>query len=251
MIELLWTERIIAFFHDNLPGRQGWLLGGPPALAWSYACLRLAGHLKLRRGWRTGYTRKTFHFLIFSTVAVLQAVWGTPAVCLFGSMTSLVVFYAVLRGNGSPLYEAMAREKDAPHRTYYILAPYFATLLGGLASNILFGPAAIAGYLACGCGDAIAEPVGTRWGRHRYRVPAAFGVATERSLEGSAAIFLACLAAGGASLSLSTALDGGGALSVLIFATACVLIEAVSPHGWDNATMQILPSWLAVLLWQS
>jgi hypothetical protein len=43
------------------------------------------------------------------------------------------------------LYEAMARETDAPHRTHYIIVPYFATLIGGLASNILFGPVAVVG----------------------------------------------------------------------------------------------------------
>jgi hypothetical protein len=32
---------------------------------------------------------------------------------------------------------------------------------------------------------------------------------------------------------------------VLAIAAACALVEAVSPHGWDNLTMQVIPSALA------
>ena len=35
----------------------------------------------------------------------------------------LAVFFAVWRGPGNMLYEAMAREKDEPHRTFFILVP--------------------------------------------------------------------------------------------------------------------------------
>ncbi|MDM8551389.1 hypothetical protein QUF72_14990 [Desulfobacterales bacterium HSG2] len=116
-------------------------------------------------------------------------------VCLFGGMTTLVIFYAIFRGTGHILYEAMARETDEPHRTYYIVVPYFATLIGGLASNILFGQAAIVGYLVTGLGDAVGEPVGTRFGRHTYKVPSFRGVESVRSYEGSAAVLVVCTAA--------------------------------------------------------
>jgi hypothetical protein len=32
---------------------------------------------------------------------------------------------------------------------------------------------------------------------------------------------------------------------VLVIAAASTLVEAASPHGWDNATMQIVPTALA------
>ena len=137
--------RVPEFFVANFPSLPAWLIGGPLGLAWSCAALGFAGWLK-RRGVRTGYTRKTFHFLIFGTVAMLQWRGGTPAVCLFGATCSLAVFYAVWRGPGNLFYEAMAREKDEPHRTHFILVPYFTTLVGGLASSLLFGPLAIAGF---------------------------------------------------------------------------------------------------------
>jgi phytol kinase len=130
-------------------------------LGWSYACLNLAAQLKTRFGLRTGYTRKVFHVLIFTSAALVQAIGGFVAVCVFGTMVSAVVALAVLRGPNNPLYEALAREQDGPARTYYIVIPHFATMIGGLASNIFFGPLALVGYLVGGLGDAAGEPVGT------------------------------------------------------------------------------------------
>jgi phytol kinase len=221
------------------------LIGVPASLAWAASCLSFAGWLKRQRKWRTGYTRKTFHFLVFFTVAILQAACGLPLVCVFGSMTSLVVFYAVWRSDEHPWYEAMAREKDAPHRTYFILAPYFATLIGGVAGNILFGHSALLGYLVAGFGDAIGEPVGTRWGRHRYRVPSFGGVVSQRSLEGSLAVFLASIVAIIAGHYLGGNPAPAGFPAIVGIAGLCTAVEAVSPHGWDNATMQLVPAALA------
>jgi phytol kinase len=246
MDELLATA--VGFFTANTPTWGALSIGGPLGLAWSFTALWVAGRLK-RGGTRTGYTRKTFHFLIFGTVAALEWRLGTPAVCLFGATCTVAVFVAVWRGAGNVLYEAIARERDEPHRTHFVLVPYFATLVGGLAANILCGPVAVAGYLVTGLGDAIGEPVGTRFGAHRYRVPSLSSVPAVRSLEGSAAVFvmsgLALLAA--AAVSPAISVDGARAWTVLLIAAVCAAVEAVSPHGWDNLTLQIVPTILAGL----
>jgi phytol kinase len=240
----------MAFLIDNFPAPRLWLVAGPPALAWAYACLYLAGWLKRDAGWATGYTRKTFHVLIFTSAALVQWLLGISALFVFGTMTSLVIFYAVWRGSGHLLYEAMARERDAPRRTYYILAPYAATLAGGLLSNLLFGPVAIVGYLVTGFGDAIGEPVGVRFGRHPYRVPSFRGVPATRTIEGSVAVFLACGLAIAAAVALSPelAFTPVSWARVPLLALACALLEAVSPHGWDNAVLQVVPTFLAAWL---
>jgi predicted MPP superfamily phosphohydrolase/dolichol kinase len=237
------------FLTTNIPSWRTMVVGGPIGLLWAYCCLFFAGYLKRCKGLRTGYTRKTFHFLIFTTVAMIHSLRGTPAVCLFGGMTTLVVFYAVLRGDGNILYEAMAREKDAPHRTHFIIVPYFATLIGGLASNILFGPLALFGYLVAGLGDAIGEPVGTMFGKHTYRVPSFGNVRAFRSYEGSASVYVVSILAitlAVASMHLTLARPYLF-VAIGLIALASALVEAVSPHGWDNASMQIIPSWLASL----
>jgi dolichol kinase len=148
---------------------------------------------------------------------------------------------------GSLLYEALARPRDEPHRTFFILVPYFTTAVGGLVSNIVFGPVAVAGYLVTGLGDAIGEPAGTMFGKHQYRVWSLLSVPATRSFEGSTAVFIMSVGALllTAAVSPQITLAALGVPKVLVIATASTLVEAVSPHGWDNATMQIVPTALA------
>lgn len=222
---------------------------GPPSVALAAVYLYVAGRLKRDRGWPTGYTRKVFHFLVFTTAATVQLACGLGPLLVFGAATSAVIFYALLRGEGHVLFEAMARESDAPWRARFIVVPYVATLLGGLASNLLFGGDAIVGYLVAGLGDAVGEPVGTRFGRHRYRVPTIGGAPSQRSWEGSLAVFAVSFA--GVLLAQTTLREStAGVGTALVIALLSTLVEAVSPHGWDNLTMQVVPSALAAALWR-
>lgn len=245
-----YVRDIVDFFVANFPSAKALAVGCPVAFLWAVACLMFAGFLKTRGNWKTGYTRKVIHSLIFGSVVVVHWIWGTPGVCVFGGMTTLAIAYALLRGSGHFMYEAMAREKDAPRRTHYIVVPYFATLIGGLLSNIFFPRAAVFGYLVAGLGDAIAEPVGTRFGKHQYRVPAVRGVRAVRSLEGSGSVLIVSALALIVCLALSPqfALSWRSLLIVVLIAAISTLVEAVSPHGWDNATMQVVPALLGTVL---
>jgi len=209
----------------------------------------LAGAMKRYAGWKTGYTRKTLHFLIFFTAAGLHLWGGMPAVNVLGVGMGIFVLYSVWAGDGNFFFESMAREKDSPRRGYFIVVPYLTTAAGGLISNLLFGGFAIMGYALCGAADAIAEPVGVRFGKHKYRVPSLRKVkVAERSLEGSLSVFLVSWA-----LSLlffvylyqvpfEKALIASFALSVIL-----TLVEAISFHGSDNLTIQVTASGLAYL----
>src|SRR5688572_21009646 len=223
----------------NLPNPPDLALGAMLALVWSYACLSFAGYLRTTRHLRAGYTRKVFHALIFISAVVVQALGGFVAVCVFGMMVSLVVGLAVVRGPNDRLYEALAREHDGPARTYYIVIPYFATLIGGLTSNILFGPLAVVGYLVGGLGDAAGEPVGTRWGRHRYVVGGRAQV--PKTFEGSIAVLTASVVALSIAVAITPELhfDLRSVIALPLIGIVCTLVEAFSPRGWDNVTMQI------------
>lgn len=249
-MQKLLLELALDFLSSNLPDGKALAIGGPPMLAWAFGCLFFAGWMKKHAGLKTGYTRKIFHFLIFGTVVGVHALWGTRGVCLFGGMVSLVIAYAILRGPGNILYEAMAREKDAPRRAYFIVIPYLATLIGGITSSILFPSTAVLGYLVTGLGDAVAEPVGTRFGKHAYKVPAIRGIRAVRTLEGSAAVFLASALALMMWLALWNGSDLSGGLvgAVVLISLVSTMVEAVSPHGWDNATMQVVPAFLGAIL---
>lgn len=217
------------------------LVVAPVALLVGAAAAALASYLRAR-GVRTAYTRKVFHFTIFTAASVIQLVSGLGGVVVFGTIVALIVLFAVWRGAEHPFYEALARPNDAPRRTLFIVVPLVTTALGGVLSNLLFPAYAWAGYLVAGWGDAVGEPVGSRWGRHRYRVPSLAGVAATRSWEGSAAVLLVgalAVTLGGlmAGFDATTALRVGAAA-----ATAGALVEAVSNHGLDNLTVQVAAS---------
>ncbi len=221
---------------------------GPLAALYGFMAASIAGHLRVQRQVRTAYTRKVFHFLVFTMASVVHQRWHLPGVVVFGGVVSVFVFFAVWRGDGHPWYEALARPSDAPHRTLFILVPWFTTALGGFVSNVFFPGFASIGYLVCGWGDAVGEPVGSRWGGHRYRVPSFSGVKAERSLEGSLAVFLV-----GSSAAIVGLLAQGSLIPTAIgVGIACglagALVEAISTHGLDNLTTQVAASAVAHLL---
>jgi len=214
----------------------------------------LSGTLKRRSGWPTGYTRKLFHFLIFFTAVGLHLWGGMPAVNILGLGMGIYVILIVWAGDQNFFFEALAREKDSPRRGYFIVLPYLTTALGGLLSNWLFGAFAVMGYLVGGAADAVAEPVGVRFGRHRYRVPSLKKVEiAERSVEGSLSVLAVSIILSAVFFNTYYHLPLSRSLfSSILLSVAVVFVEAASPHGADNLTIQITASGLAsffVHLW--
>jgi phytol kinase len=231
-----------------VPTARTFAIVAPPAALYGLVAISIAGYLRTKKNLRTPYTRKVFHFLVFTMASVVQLLWRLHGVVVFGGVVSLFVFYAIWRGDGHPWYEALARPSDAPHRRRFILIPWFTTAFGGFISNVFFPGFASIGYLVCGWGDAVGEPVGSRWGKHRYRVPSFSGVAADRSLEGSVAVFVV----GSAAAAIGLILQGTPPASAVGVGLACglggALIEAISTHGLDNLTTQIVGSAIAALL---
>ncbi|MGV3505417.1 MAG: hypothetical protein ACO1O1_17040 [Adhaeribacter sp.] len=236
------------FLARALPSQQLIILTGPLILIYALLVAALVSYLKKYRQVRTPYTRKIFHFLIFTTAGLFQLRFGLPLVVLFGMIVSSLVLVTVAIGPGFVFYEALARETDRPHRSLFVLVPLATTALGGVLINLFFPQFAFIGYLVGGWGDAVGEPVGSRWGRHRYAVPSLMGVAAQRSLEGSAAVALV------SSVVAVAGLYGAGYSPATALATglACGLgsagVEAISNHGLDNLTIQVAGAGLAYLL---
>ena len=210
----------------------------------------LAGALKKYAEWKTGYTRKTLHFLIFFTAVGLHIWGGMRAVNILGLGMGIFVLYAVLAGDGNFFFESMAREKDFPRRGYFIVVPYLTTAAGGLISNFLFGGCAVMGYAVCGAADAIAEPIGVRFGKHKYKVPSLKKVqVAERSLEGSFSVLIVSLVLSLLFfMSLYQFPPARAMMASAILSVVTVLVEAVSFHGADNLTIQVTASGLTYLL---
>lgn len=232
-------DSLLIRFGGFVPDARTLLLLAPLALAYGAAAAWLAARLHDRHGVRTPYTRKIFHFAVFTAASLVQIAWGLPGVTVFGSVISLVVLYLVARGEGYPAYEALARPSDAPHRRRFVLIPLLTTALGGGVANLAFPGFAWVGYLVCGWGDAVGEPVGTRWGRHRYRVPSMAGIPATRSLEGSTAVLLVGALAAFLGL-LAVGREPIAAAPIALAAGAAgALVEAFSTHGLDNFTVQV------------
>jgi phytol kinase len=241
--------KLFYFFYDNLPAFSllAWLF--PVSLFYAVATLYFAGFLKQRFGWRTGLTRKTFHFLIFIFVFIVQLNFSLPGTFIVGWAVTAVLILAIRKGNGHLLYEALAREQDAPHRSRYIVYSYLATFGGGVLSNLLFGKFyAIFGYLITGIADALAEPVGLLYGKHKYRVLNFNKKWAYRSLEGSVAVFVSTFFVLWVCCHLMPGLWHVSASRLLLCSAVCTLTEAVAPQGWDNLLLQVI-SGFAVFNW--
>lgn len=239
---------MIPWLRGLLPTPGLVLVVGPAAVISTLLLAWIAGHLHARHDVRTAYTRKVFHSGIFTLAAVAQITHGLDAVVVYGCGVTLVVVLAVARGRGSAFYEALARPGDRPHGALFVLMPLLTTALGGLLTNLLFASMAPLGYLVVGWGDAAGEVVGTRWGRHRFDVLSLAGVRASRSIEGS----LAVLGFSAAAALLALRLAGHATVAALPVALACgvaaAVIEAISSHGLDNLTVQVLAAGVAYAL---
>lgn len=234
----------LEFLHDY-PGHRIFFAYGLIVFLYTFLLAHFSAFLKLRRKIKTAYTRKLFHLGIFTAAACIQIYLGLLYVIAFGMIVSAFVLYAVYKGDSDSIYEALARESDYPHRSFFIVIPLITTAVGGLLSNLLFGNLAYVGYLVGGWGDAVGEPVGARWGKHRYSVPSVFGMSSERSLEGSFAVFI--VSSLSAMLALSVSLNSS--INIVYIGLACglaaALVEAVSTHGFDNLSIQLVATVVA------
>ena len=233
------------FFYDNFPTLKQICIFGPLFTMVITCELIFSGYLKFKYQLQTGISRKIFHFITFFSVSIIQFNWGLPLMCLYGACCCFIVIYSTFKGSGFIMYEAMAREKDAPKRTLFILIPLIATFLGGVSSNILFPSIAFCGYLIAGIGDAVGELIGTPFGKHKYAPLSKLGIHNKKSYEGSFAVFVFSLIV----LLLvlpqiqSTPFPQMIMLSLMI-AFLATLVEAYSPPACDNFLMQVVPNCL-------
>jgi phytol kinase len=205
-----------------------------------FSFLYLSGFLKTNSYIKTNYTRKLFHILVFTLAGILGLFFGHQGVMFYGGLTGIIIIAVIYLGAGNILYEGIAREQDRPHRSFYIGIPFLSTALGGLFNSFVFGQFAIVGYLVAGWGDAVGEPVGVRFGKHKYNVPTLQKVKCQRSLEGSFAVMIM------STLAVLIGLWLIGIYSIFSIITAAIItgiittiIEAISPHGLDNFSTQV------------
>jgi phytol kinase len=220
------------------------------AASYSYATTLLVVGELLRRmyGHKQDLTRKIIHIGAGMWVFGVLVLFDHWEIGILPFATFIFFNYLFYRYR---VFGAMDAESNSPGTVYFAIS---VTLLFGLLwrpdGPVDRVPIAVAGVMAMTWGDALAALIGKRIGQHRYRVGQ-----SERSWEGSAAMFLASAVAmffvllllPGSSLSPhSIPSHTGQALSAaLVGAAGATLVEAVSPHGTDNLTVPLVAALLA------
>jgi phytol kinase len=238
---LSFINEVITKFISGLPDVTSVFVLLVIFTAWAFLCSQVAAYLKTKKALRTGYTRKAYHFLIFISAAVINLLFGFTGVCLFGIIVSCFIFYALLKRKASGLYLALARETDFPNSTLYIIIPYLSTLMGGILINYFFPEFVIIGYLICGIGDASGEVLGTKYGKHTFKVKLANIHQSVKSLEGSGSIFIiSFLIYTGYSILTHQAFNLSMMGYIFLSSLIVTVAEIITPKGFDNLTIQII-----------
>jgi phytol kinase len=238
----------IIFYRLVFPSARCWLIAFPASLVACSAFGWLSGYLKSRYKLKTGYSRKIFHFIIFTAACIAGITGGLEAVEVLGTAVGIIILYAVIRGKKSILFNALARSGDKPYEKFYIIIPFLMTAAGGMATSIFFGRYAVIGFITAGWGDAAGEPAGTLWGKRRYRIPTFTGIRCYRTIEGSIAVFIVSftgcviLSIAGFDLSVPVLLCAS-----FVTALTTTLVEAISFHSIDNLAVQIISTFSYVI----
>lgn len=161
------------------------------------------------------------------------------------------------------VFSAINRPEDEPHTLLWLTTEAIVTCLVialflpiiAHVSSPLFNTQAVFLHLllipifASGIGDALAEIVGKKWGRHTYTTHSIIKKRSyTRSLEGSAMVFLTTLLTGIVVLAIhSFSVPYFFWQAVLLLPVTLTIAEAKSPHTWDNPIMYAT-GYLTILL---
>jgi len=206
-----------------------------------------SGLLVKHRQVKVNYTRKINHFVLvfippFIDIVLDYGENGFEVVGYVMALAALFVFTRPMREK-FPVFDLMFSSFDRPEDRPFTLLWLFTQLLAcyvvvgamaylyefyGLPEELILIPVLIGGI-----GDGLAEPVGVRFGRYRYRSRALFtGREYVRTLEGSAAVFITSIAV--VALFHPVFSTTQFIVSLGLVPVAMTLAEAFSPHTWDN-----------------
>lgn len=205
------------------------------------------GRLVLDRGVRVNYTRKINHFALFLVPMFLDNLFEqnqtitTVMVSAVLSVSILAIYVRPIRSRLAvidTMFASFDRPEDRPH-TLSWLSTQVATgwvVVLGLATwmtQVGLEQLMMVPILVNGIGDGLAEPVGIRFGKHKYRAYALFSKQKYiRTFEGSACVLITALVVFLFQQSSFTPVQFWIGLG--LFPVLMTLAEAFSPHTWDT-----------------
>lgn len=212
-----------------------------------YLSAYLLGLLVIKRGILVNYTRKIFHFILFFFPLFLESLipfQASPATILLSGLLFVASIFTLsepLRRRSRFLHTVFAsfdRPEDRPFTLFWLTTQVLATYVVLVAVLLWLeayekGVLIYISVLVAGVGDGLAEPVGVRFGYHKYRVKALFTDRLyTRSLEGSACVLLSGVLAVWLLQEHFTPLER--VLALILIPPVMTLAEALSPHTWDG-----------------
>ena len=198
---------------------------------------------------KVNYTRKINHFAIFFLPVFIDQQFNAEtftdfiylAISAMITTASLLAFYEPIRKAILPfqlMFEGFDRPEDRPHTLTWLWSQFaagFAVMLPmiwlcgqwGLESLVLIP------ILINVIGDGLAEPVGVRFGTHKYKTRALFtNREFVRTLEGSACVLITGFIVILMHIEYFSTIQF--ILAMLFIPIIMTLTEAYSPHTWDT-----------------
>lgn len=254
MISSLTSDETIAYiFSVPLADDPLWdrLLKQIPATFFVYT---LFGLLVEKLGVNVVFTRKAGHIAFIFILPLLVSPeiksdlelyreWYIALTwySLFGFIVPYALLIRPLRSRIKPFYyvlRAFDRPEDRPYTLIWFISQMLAISLIQIpmtqhfVSEGLWSLYLIAAF-ANGLGDGLAEPIGKIYGKRKYKVIALFtNRQYTRSYAGSACVFIAT--AVGVAINYNVLSGVQFLFLIMILPALMTLIEAKSPHTWDN-----------------
>lgn len=205
------------------------------------------GLMVVKGGVKVNYTRKLNHFFVFFLPFIIKVyipftenlLTMILMVCI--SMATFIIYLKPVRTKAKlfgMMYAAFDRPEDRPHTMKWLFTQYLATYIVAVPLYFYFHHIGMPELLMLiilvnAIGDGLAEPIGVKWGKHKYKVKALFTRQTyTRSIEGSACVFITAVLVllGFQHLFTTQQLI----IALLVFPIGVTLAEAYSPHTWDS-----------------
>lgn len=232
-----------------------------------FTIMYLTGLLVLKKGVKVNYTRKINHFSLLA-VPFLQGIisrspppsggTGDYIMQIIGLLSGLLFFALFLKpirervGIFNTAFRGIDRPEDRPYTLIWITTQTAANFIVATPIAVYLGminkPELIfIIILINGIGDGLAEPVGVRFGKHKYQTFALFTKRKYvRTIEGSACVFITSIVVVilfGSLFSTSQFI-----IALITFPIIMTLVEAKAPHSWDNPILFAVGSILLFLI---
>lgn len=233
-----------------------------------YVCGYIFGRLVERKTMGASLSRKiiclvTFGVSFANSLSIsVNGAWMTCALIATGCAVILLMLASLCNAARSRIgvlrtvFASINRPEDEPYTLAWlateaivtsVVIMAFVPVIAYFSKSYVNAPEVFYGLMlipifASGIGDALAEIVGKRWGRHHYTTHAVFGKRTyTRTYEGSAMVFITTLIVG-----LIVAWQFSFTLPVffwkafLLLPFTLTLAEAKAPHTWDNPILYLV-----------